>query len=389
MRRPTLGFLLVAACSGAQPDPVEDAGPLDSGARDAGSPRDAGSARDAGARDSGTFDAGAPPFVPPLGPLTIKKGAGSVLSDAWLVTLSHSDVPADARIAELGDYLPDSGWLRAVGDGYGVGIIGHTHYAIPRASPSMFTNLSVSTLIDEGIDAGWWPARPSDAGTLVWLAVYGPNALPENHFSGEHFANGARVLGWVAPRADGGAGWYQTVLAHEVIEALTDPRFNAYFTTSDPLFNYVPGGGNLSGEVADLCQRFPAAEERGFWLPPSWSNRAAEAGRRPCVPLAPAQYGTLWGPTAAVVLSPGQSVDVALPAVGDLASWDVQLAPAGNQSDFTDVTLRSTRATPGTPLVATFRAHFFAAPGSVADFLLVSAADSGYPGVTPLRFTVR
>ena len=340
------------------------------------------------------------PVVPDSGPMVLTWHGGRVLSDAWLVTLAFADVPEVERLSSLCDAMPDSGWLAAVGAGYGVGIRGHSHFTVPGVAPAALDDADVSVLIDQGIDAGWWPAAPGDGGTLLWMVLYPPATIPRTlGYWGEHYEDirpgSKRVLGWVAPHADGGVGPYEKTLSHEVIEALTDPYVfttPGWRTTGQRTIDLMPGGGFNGGENADLCWGTPDVLEGASRVTRSWSNVASEAGRDPCVPTEPNEppWATVWGPTMPVILSAGQRVELTLqPVSGDgVISWPVAVVPWGGLPSAIEVTLAGPVATRGVPLSATVEAPWGSA-GSSSVFMIVSSPDGGATTKTPLWITVR
>jgi hypothetical protein len=305
------------------------------------------------------------------------------------VTLAYPGVPGEAQLAALGDALPGSGWLRAVAAEYDAGLLGHSHYEVPLPAPAIFTYLGQRQLIEGGLDAGWWVLP--DAGVPIWLVLYPPTSAPALAPpipAAQHFMDATgRVQAWVAP-GDAGVELYEKYLAHEVVEAMTDPSLGVSpawrASLTDPVekVSWEPGA-----ELADLCEALPAVQVDGFALPRIWSNAAADAGRNPCVPLPPGAppYAVIFGPTVPVLLDAGQTVDLVLPALSPegASRWPVKLAQAGSVS--TSVQLRSQVATAGEPFIATVAAG---ASGTKTTLFLGSFVDGGEPAWTPVLIWV-
>src|SRR5205823_5195701 len=134
----------------------------------------------------------------------------------------------------LSDAIPDSGWMQLLGPEFGVRVEGRAHFVIQATAPDSFSMNDVADLVLAGIDAGLWPADPSDSGaTPVWLVVYPEGTYPDAMYAGEHGEQdfpdgGALIMGYVTGLEQTSES-YQDILTHELIEALTDPR-----VTSDP-----------------------------------------------------------------------------------------------------------------------------------------------------------
>jgi hypothetical protein len=368
-----------------------DAGLPDAGSDDAGAPHDAGMHPDAGPpHDAGTVDAGAPPVIPPCGPLLVPSGSGKVLSDAWLVTLTYPDVPDAGALIAMGDALPGSQWLATVAGEYGAAILGHTHYDVPLVAPAQFADSDVPALVEQGLDAGWW-ATP-DAGTPLWLVIYPGWSQPTTNgfnYTGEHFdAPGKRVVAWVAPHKDAGVDFYEFVAGHEILEALTDPYpySSPAYRASGLQFSVVGGEG---GELGDLCE-FKAPIPGPFALPRGWSNAASDAGYNPCVPAPPqlAPWGVIWTPNGSIEMDLDHQVTVALPALSPegAGTWPLLFYAYGDLD--IDLALPAT-ATAGQPVMATVTAPFFVPHGSSATFTIVSTPDGGETASAVLEVDVR
>lgn len=266
------------------------------------------------------------PVIPDSGPYLIENYGGPVLASPWLVTLTCPGADDAGRLSGFGDYLPDSGWLKAVGGEYGVGLAGHTHYDVPvdcqRPESRQFT-YAVGDLVDRGIAAGWWPADIGLGRTVLWMAYFsGPGDIRTDgtEVGGEH-ANqplsdgGTRFLAWASCQRLHSCEWSAS---HELIESLTDPYFADTPAWQAPWLD-------RENEVADLCAL--PFEEGGFTLTRSWSNLAAREARDPCVPTGPNEpYETIWAPVRAVELSVGQKVTVHLLPKGPSTGWPINLS---------------------------------------------------------------
>ncbi len=136
-------------------------------------------------------------------------------------------------------------------------------------SPSTAVTVSGYELCN-GIDA--FHMEATIAKTTVPLAV-----IPAcESFSGDDSLTGAEAL--------------TVPLSHELIEAATDP-----FPFSNPAYADVDDAHAMwsvaigGGELADLCgnesPNRTTPEDIGFPVQRSWSNKAAKAGKGPCVPV--------------------------------------------------------------------------------------------------------
>jgi hypothetical protein len=345
---------------------------------------------DAGTPDAGPQDAGIP-VLASNGPMLVPYLGGPLLHDAWLVTLTYPGVPGAAQLTALGDALPDSGWLRTVAGEYDAGLLGHTHFDVPLPAPATFTYLSQRMMIEGGLDAGWWTVP--DAGVAIWLVLYPtstvPAILPPVPIA-QHFMDATgRVQAWVAPQFDAGVALYEELLAHEVVEAMTDPAIGVApawrASVTDPVEKAVWETG---AELADLCETLAPLQADGFTLPRIWSNAAADAGRNPCnpVPSGTPPYAVVFGPTAPVQLDAGAQLQLVMPALSPegASSWPLKLTRTGDLS--VGLQLDAMIATAGQSVTATVSAG---APGAKGTFFLGSAVDGGEVAWTPLLIWVR
>ena len=334
-------LVVVAGCSMGAHDAATDASErADAGMHvtmsDASHPvtrRDAG--HDAGT-DAEPFDAGSdagptdggPPIIPPNGPLTLSSRGGPVMGSTQLVTIDWSDFPLDDDVRRLGDFLPTSSWIDAVGSEYGVGLRGHSHFTIAGPTPASLHWADMDAVVDDGIASGRWPASPGGDGIdTIWMFFVPPDTNTDWDAAHSVVLHGAtpRVLAVVVvlPPDNASMEW---AASHETIEALTDPLFaTAPAYMGGTPFEVTTYFGPLATEVADVC--LGSVMEGGFTLTRSWSNAASLAGRSPCQPWRDGSYVGVEGPTDAVYVPQESTVTIMLDAVGDdpTAEFDVAI----------------------------------------------------------------
>jgi hypothetical protein len=403
-------LFLLASCGASMPPgdpgaPDQDGGGIraDGGRRDAGTP-DGGHA-DGGHGDGGGIDGGAPdagpPVIPAPGGLVVDDQGGPRLTSGWLVTIIYPGADDDGgTLAALGAFLPGSRWLAAVGAEYGVSLQGHSSYVLDTPAPAMFTNSDVVDLVLGGIARGLWPAQPGgEQNRTIWLVVYpsGSVGLSEAGFyEGVHFAvfnadggtPGGRPLiaSWVIVSMDdrSEAG---RILAHEVIEACSDPEIGLRPALSTMLPNPLATYGM---EVADLCGGSAPVEEGGFSLPRSWSNAASQNGQNPCMPAPDGEpFVTLRGPPRTILASPGDVLAVPLEsiAVNTTERWSIDLFPP-TSTDYA-AALDETTTAGGEARSLEVRLSPHLSPGNVIQLSIESQLDGGASFDWPLRIEVR
>lgn len=266
------------------------------------------------------------PQVPPMAPVVarrapvvahrapwpalpqVESSGGPVLARPRLVPVFFGDDP-DPRAAELATFLvrwTSSPYFAQQLAEYGVG---PATVAAPvllgEAAPQKADATAIAAWLGRRLDPAAAPLLPSSADALYVLYYPAATALTKGRergcvdFSGFHGEallrggpRGGSAAFAVIGRCQAGLDFRTRITAHEVVEAITDPRTataRAYHRLKEPFSLW---GAALPGtEIGDLCQRRSDAAYRpadlGFMLQRTWSNAAAAAGRDPCVPVPP------------------------------------------------------------------------------------------------------
>ncbi len=310
----SLVTLVLGAVACGSPDastlysaPYESAG--NGPGHDAGS--HAQSNADAGSASGDEPDAAAQADPPPPPPPTQKYPAphqgmgqsvslgGPLLRQPHVYVITFNNDPNRATVETFMSALGQTSYWTTVTDGYDVGAMTSTPLRLNANAPASTDDPSIATMIAQNISKGAFPAP--DANSLY--AVFYPNTTQVTEgssvlcqgvggYHSEAVVNNKPFAYTVLPRC-GGMDVLTSVVAHELLEAVTDP-----LPFSNPA-HYLPDADHmvlaafLGGEVGDLCQfetvlnvtpaGFPHALQR------IWNNKAAAAGHDPCQPAASAR----------------------------------------------------------------------------------------------------
>jgi hypothetical protein len=288
--------LLIAAGCGDRPQ--QDS-------RDVGAPSPA---------DGGVFtplDGGL--FMPaPHGPLPqIVSLGGPVVRTPHVVPVFFGSDPLRAQIETYLQALAQSSYWSTTTAEYGVGPL--------VVDPSVVVSTPAPSVIDEATATQWFEQLLTLAGSSAnptrdtIYAVYPPSStvvaiaydsnVCDNDLGGGGFHDsvvfhGERVPFAVAARCRTPPGQtdldvYSATMSHELIEAATDPVYEAaaFIQTDDAHAAFQVG---TWGEVCDLCEYAPDSEFRPSDVPGlsqrCWSNLAAALGHDPCVPAVSQPY---------------------------------------------------------------------------------------------------
>jgi hypothetical protein len=292
-----LSVLLVClgACSG---QPVS----LDGGRLDAGSSTDAGT--DAG------FDGGfqsAPHRGLPQMPVSANP---KFLNPMTLVTIVASNDADIDSLFQFSDALSAGAWWTAVAGDYGIGAPSQSIHLTGAAITGDMTNSELVPYIQQTVGT----TGPQPNGNTLYL-MYMPagTVVSDATFCGYHqaYPDYADSIGdaWAVmtrcPPFGGGQTALQAVTmvaSHEVVEAATDPLFNAVTfgpapaaPWSSPVVASFGAGFAYRSliEVGDLCEGtriFVPSSDAGWQYQRIWSNEAAAAGGDPCVPAQAEPY---------------------------------------------------------------------------------------------------
>jgi hypothetical protein len=292
--------------------------------------QDGGPALDGGPGDAGGGDAG---FVPAANPPLpqVPYGGGPLLSQVAIVTVTWNGDPLADDLRAFDLWLPDSGyWRDSLGEydihpGARLGVL-----ALDAGSPATLSDVEIQGLLLAAVDGGQLPPPSPE----LLATVYPPTGtLVSFTYAGNLFHGCADFTGYhsfVPLAPDGGDGGYlvYTVVprcpaagfsdldatsyasSHETAEAATDPFSTSGVAPPGWALPQGPSDPN-GGELADLCAGNPRVVE-GHLVVALYSNRAADAGARPCAPSPP---GPLFGavPSAdTLTILPGTSGQVSL-----------------------------------------------------------------------------
>jgi hypothetical protein len=256
------------------------------------------------------------PATLPNVPQCVAEIGATLLTKPQLVLVTFNADPRASALEALVQALGSSSYWQSVTSEYGVG-------PLSALSPIHLTDKPASKLADADIRS--WLRKelgegsrlpPNDGRTLYMLAYPGgveittpaptfdPSTAALSHscsdFGGYHdsflAADGTPTPYAVIPNC-GFAPETETAIAHEAVEAVTDPFLNlaagglagvqGYARTDVPHFAWaLPSGG--SAELSDMCEWQPLASyfdsELGGTVQRSWSNQAMAGFHQPCVP---------------------------------------------------------------------------------------------------------
>ena len=402
----------VTVPDGGSTDVDGGSGDVDGGSTDldGGSP-----ALDGGSTE---VDGGASWSVLPAAPQVISSGGQVLAAPSFVpVFFSNDDARMVTSLEDFDSRLGATAYWTATTAEYGVG-------PATATAPVELQEAATGTIDDRGIQA-WLVQRIGtgalprpDANTIYVLhypasvAVTLQGQLSCETFgayhSEAHLADGTHFSYAVVPRCpspSGGSGLDEETgsESHELIEAATDPLpfSSPAWASIDDAHVYWPyafGGG----ELADMCEQQPGVfakvPELPYAVQRTWSNRAAEQGRDPCVPepegevyfdaipeLSDHVAFDLGGGTPVTTLGvhvpPGQTRTIGLDLYsdGDTAGpWTVKVVSAsdmgGGPGAFTYTLDRSTGQS-GDQLQLTIQASASAAQAGPDIFYVVSKND--------------
>jgi hypothetical protein len=278
---------------------------------------------------------------------------------------------------------------------WGVGPGTHlTSYRVPTAAPASLDGKDIEALLGAAIAAG---ALPPPSASRIY-AVYPPAGTTVTNFGSPGCtAFQAYHFAFASGAADGGAGAYGIYavaprcptpngmsvvdyttwgMSHEIMEASSDPLYEhpAFVineqTPTTPEF----------GENADLCAGNPVTVE-GHLVTRNWSNVAAKAGQRPCVPAPPGPMFGAFADPGGVSVAPGGTakVNVHLYTSAPMPAFTLDVYPSDPELS---ATLSAASGNNGDVLTLTVKASaaFVAQPGVSILGLYARSSDYGTRG---------
>jgi hypothetical protein len=281
---------------------------------------------------------GARPTPPPL-PLIPNQG-GPVIAQPEIVTITWKGDPIEADLLAFDEWMVKSSFFSTMMAEWGVGAGTHGgSLSMATPAPATLDDSAIHSLLQDAITQGTVP--PADGSRIY--TVYPPPGTVVTSFGAEgcsafqayHSSFVATLPGGgtalavyaVTPRCAQTQGLSSTDYttwgaSHEVMEASSDPDGSS---PAWVILKQTPETPEL-GENADLCTGHPTRIE-GHLVTRNYSNVAAKAGERPCVP-APAgpMFGAFTSPGEVSVPAGGSvTVPLYLYADGPLGAFDVEV----------------------------------------------------------------
>lgn len=366
-----LGALV--ACGPAAPITTEDAGTHDAGYGkkpiDAGVPEaEAGLDCNEGDTPSTTY-----PAAHPTMPQLLSYG-GPVLATPRFVPVVFSGEDRTADIAAFTSALAKSSYWSSDAAEYGVGpATASAPIALDETPAAQIDDSQIQTWLQSELDgthADFGSPDPNAIYVLYYPQATTITAIVDQSclmFLGYHSETtvGATTIAYaVVARCANSFIPMTAITAHELFEAVTDPRpFSApaYQHFDDPS---SPWGGQ---EVGDLCEDRDTIvpPDVGYPAVPIWSNVASAAGRDPCQP-SPTPYFRTMPESATIALGPGETRTISLLAFSDRPTdpWTVTATPTGYFPDKLTATLCRTTAQNGERIPITISRPYASEYGS-------------------------
>jgi hypothetical protein len=321
---------------------LADAADSNDGAGDRGLDGLGGDGPGDGAPDAPDFQVGPHATLP-----QIPDQGGDVLQNVQLVTVTFGDDPDRAQREAFGEWIVTSDWLAAVGEEYGVGPGTHQPGRLSDPTPASTSDSAIQMLLTDRIRDGSLPVPPAGASDFLYMVYFPSTTVVDDGGlrlacaglggQGYHWdldVDGARIsygisigcpTGPLAELDDSELG-----ASHEIIEAITDahPSVAKAWSITNPNDPWSVGGG----ETADLCLGQGLQDPAGFWVQRVWSNRAAQAGGPPCIPVPPdTPYFNVTAARSLLPITAGQQARFTLQgwSTAPVSPWKLQALLGG------------------------------------------------------------
>ena len=225
----------------------------------------------------------------PHGPLPqVTPHGGSVVAKSRLITVTFENYFFAPDVLAFAAWLPGTKWLSAWGGNYGIkSLTAGGSVVIPSAPPvTDLSNFDARPYLLSKIGDHTLP-KPKDGDVFV---LYMPGQTGCNIGGGHGQLKYPGVVAEFLILYDcsqstkpnpSELATLESSMSHELAEAVTDD-YSAWYM-DDPLVNTVAGG-----EIGDLCVFFTTTKQvakNAFTFQRIFSNRAALAGKNPCVPV--------------------------------------------------------------------------------------------------------
>lgn len=303
----------------------------------------------------------APPLPPPVFPHVVDEG-GLVLTAPRVVPVFFAgDAMQTAIEGFLGQLAGSDYWTQTTAE-YGVGPLSVGPSVVVTAPvPAMLSGSDVESFLRDHLDPAvpGWPALDAETIYVVFyqenVVISDPSSTSCVDYLAYHdqirLAGTGSIVYALIPRCAGfGAETPLDVLtgsvAHELIEAATDPLIRTLPAWSSADIDHYAWSLATFGEIADMCALQPQTDQRlvgPYIVPRSWSNAAALARHDPCVPAPSDPYfaavpvledsviydygtGQLQTKGVRVPLHESRTIDVQLYADAPTTDWNVKVA---------------------------------------------------------------
>ncbi len=264
--------------------------------------------------------------APPL-PVIPNQG-GPIIAKPELVTVTWAGDSLATDLEDFDRWLITSATWKTMMAEWDVGPGTYAGAArLAGAAPATISEDDVATILRAGFQAGTIPAPngsriymiyPPTSTVVTSFGVKGCEAFQAYHSAVDVAASEAgaatKAIFSITPRCAETQGlspldYVTWGSSHEAMEAASDP------INADPAWridNQSLATPEL-GENADLCAGHPTKIE-GHMITRNWSNDAAKAGERPCVPAPAGPMFGIFADPGEVTVTPGQSTTVTIRA---------------------------------------------------------------------------
>ena len=317
----------------------------------------------------------APATLPTPMPKVDPRG-GDIFRHPKVVTITFPGDPFRETLETFDDYVTTSSWWTAVTHEY-CGAPGSTdcigggssggHVVMPAPANATYALADMDNLIRDNVTNGTFPAPTPETIYAVFfpenVTIGDPGYMSCSEFEAYHYftdvvppltpndgADGGATDAGADPAdatLDGGvpeasapsvfvayaimarckpsAALLTLDVAHEIVEATTDPFNNGYWIDDDAWSAF------FYGEVGDLCINEQPITVDGYTVQRTWSNASAAAGHNPCVPVPQGDVYYSASPekrAKPISLKVGQSITIDVHAFSerDIGEWSLQAA---------------------------------------------------------------